>query len=230
VSVSVHAEDQVRARRRHRRRSWQQEIRAQAWQRAVAGSALVAVTGALGLAAVQHPVTLPSWKNDPVPVDSARSGRPMFAALAVVADQQTTVPLDSPLSPYAPGAAAGPGTSYFGPQGTGTTGKHVLTAQVQAAKQYAQSKLASFGWTDPNEMVSLDRLWTRESGWQVDATNPTSGAYGIPQSLPASKLATAGADWRTNARTQIDWGLAYIRDRYGSPSKAWAHSQATGWY
>ncbi|KJL44942.1 hypothetical protein RR49_00093 [Microbacterium ginsengisoli] len=73
-------------------------------------------------------------------------------------------------------------------------------------------------------------LWNRESGWRANALNPSSGAYGIPQALPGSKMATAGADWRTNGNTQINWGLAYISARYGSPCGAWAHSQATGWY
>ncbi|HET9657856.1 MAG TPA: hypothetical protein VFP72_21060, partial [Kineosporiaceae bacterium] len=225
--------EQAKARRRHRRRSWQQEMGAQAWQRAVAGSALMAVSGALGLAAMQHSVPLPSWNSEARPPGGATAAQPLFAPLAVVAEQpQGNDPLDVPLSESAAGRIAGAGTFFADGSflGTGSAGRHAITPQVQAAKDYARSRMASFGWSDPNEQVSLDRLWTRESGWQVDATNPTSGAYGIPQSLPASKLATAGADWRTNYRTQIDWGLNYIKDRYGSPAKAWAHSQATGWY
>ena len=65
---------------------------------------------------------------------------------------------------------------------------------------------------------------------RYSATNPSSGAYGIPQSLPASKMASAGADWQTNPATQIAWGLGYIQGRYGSPCGAWAHSQAHNWY
>jgi len=76
----------------------------------------------------------------------------------------------------------------------------------------------------------LDQLWIRESGWNHLAENRSSGAYGIPQSLPASKMAVVGADWRTNPETQIRWGLAYIAARYGSPERAWAHSQRAGWY
>lgn len=86
----------------------------------------------------------------------------------------------------------------------------------------AQGQVGQFG--------CLDRLWTKESEWRVRATNPSSGAYGIPQSLPAGKMASAGSDWRTNARTQIRWGLGYISERYGSPCAAWAHSQARNWY
>jgi phage-related minor tail protein/murein DD-endopeptidase MepM/ murein hydrolase activator NlpD len=77
---------------------------------------------------------------------------------------------------------------------------------------------------------ALNNLWTRESGWRTTAKNPSSGAYGIPQALPGSKMASAGSDWRTNPATQIKWGLGYIASRYGSPAGAWAHSQRTGWY
>jgi hypothetical protein len=76
----------------------------------------------------------------------------------------------------------------------------------------------------------LDALWHRESGWNHLAENPSSGAYGIPQSLPATKMAVVGPDWRTNPETQIRWGLAYIAARYGSPEGAWAHSERVGWY
>jgi hypothetical protein len=89
--------------------------------------------------------------------------------------------------------------------------------------------LSSYGWSS-DQLGCLVSLWNRESSWRVDAENPSSGAYGIPQSLPGSKMASAGADWRTNPATQIRWGLGYIHDRYGSPCGAWAHSQATGWY
>lgn len=76
----------------------------------------------------------------------------------------------------------------------------------------------------------LDALWTRESGWNHLAENRSSGAYGIPQSLPATKMAVVGGDWRTNPQTQINWGLAYIGARYGTPQKAWEHSERRGWY
>jgi hypothetical protein len=76
----------------------------------------------------------------------------------------------------------------------------------------------------------LDQLWTRESGWKVTAENPISHAYGIPQALPGEKMANAGSDWRTNATTQIRWGLGYIARSYGTPCGAWRHSQRVGWY
>lgn len=76
----------------------------------------------------------------------------------------------------------------------------------------------------------LKALWTRESTWNERAQNASSGAYGIPQALPGTKMASVAADWRTNARTQITWGLGYIGARYGTPCKAWGHSEANGWY
>ena len=76
----------------------------------------------------------------------------------------------------------------------------------------------------------LNKLWKRESGWNVHAENPYSGAYGIPQAMPGSKMASAGPDWQSSARTQIRWGLGYIRARYHSPRRAWLHELADGWY
>jgi hypothetical protein len=83
---------------------------------------------------------------------------------------------------------------------------------------------------DLDQMPALDALWTRESGWNHQAENPYSGAYGIPQALPGSKMVSAGDDWQTNPATQIRWGLGYIQDRYGDPAGAWAFFQANGWY
>jgi hypothetical protein len=85
------------------------------------------------------------------------------------------------------------------------------------------------GW-DEGEFACLDKLWTKESRWRVTAENRSSGAYGIPQALPGSKMASAGSDWRTSAETQITWGLGYIANRYGTPCGAWEHSVARNWY
>ena len=81
-----------------------------------------------------------------------------------------------------------------------------------------------------DQMPCLDKLWTRESNWTTTSENKSSGAYGIPQALPGDKMAPYGSDWRTNPKPQIEWGLSYIKGRYGSPCSAWDHSQATGWY
>jgi hypothetical protein len=96
------------------------------------------------------------------------------------------------------------------------------------AKQIAMTQLAQRGWS--SQSTCLINLWQKESGWNVSALNRSSGAYGIPQALPATKLATAGGDWRTSPSTQIRWGLDYINARYGGPCNAWRHSVATNWY
>jgi hypothetical protein len=88
---------------------------------------------------------------------------------------------------------------------------------------------AARGWGDV-QFVCLDNLWSNESGWSQSAANTSSGAYGIPQAKPGSKMASAGSDWATNPRTQIAWGLSYIGGRYGSPCGAWSTYQSKGWY
>ncbi|WP_353809731.1 hypothetical protein [Agromyces sp. SYSU T00194] len=95
------------------------------------------------------------------------------------------------------------------------------TAQELAASQY--------GW-GAAQFQCLDSLWTRESGWNYLAVNTSSGATGIPQALPGSKMASVGSDWATNATTQIRWGLGYIASVYGTPCGAWASSESRGWY
>ncbi|WP_331716370.1 D-alanyl-D-alanine carboxypeptidase family protein [Microbacterium sp. TPU 3598] len=96
------------------------------------------------------------------------------------------------------------------------------------AKEFARKALGG----DSLQYGCLERLWTGESNWNPLAKNPSSGAYGIPQALPAEKLATAGADWLTNGVTQVKWGLTYIKDRYGTPCDAWSFWQSNNphWY
>lgn len=95
-------------------------------------------------------------------------------------------------------------------------------------QEIAQQMLSQHGWG--GQFSCLNSLWGHESRWSVSAQNSSSGAYGIPQALPGSQMATAGGDWQTNAATQIKWGLTYIQSRYGSPCGAWAHEQSAGWY
>ena len=103
-------------------------------------------------------------------------------------------------------------------------------ANPSGAQAIARDLMASmYGWGD-DQFGCLVDLWNKESGWNVYAQNPSSGAYGIPQALPGDKMATAGADWATNAATQIKWGLGYIAGRYGTPCGAWSHSASVGWY
>lgn len=101
---------------------------------------------------------------------------------------------------------------------------------VDGAKETARTMAkAKYGWGD-DQFGCLDSLWTKESGWNYQAENASSGAFGIPQSLPGSKMATIADDWADNAATQIEWGLKYISGSYGTPCAAWGHSQATDWY
>jgi hypothetical protein len=97
------------------------------------------------------------------------------------------------------------------------------------AQRIAYDLLSSYGWAPSTYFSCLNNIWTRESGWRWNAQN-ASGAYGIPQALPGSKMASAGADWQTNPATQIKWGLGYIQSIYGTPCGAWAHEEADGYY
>lgn len=93
----------------------------------------------------------------------------------------------------------------------------------------AKALLPQFGFSE-SEFSCLDAIYTAESGWNPRADNPTSSAYGIPQALPGSKMASAGSDWATNPETQIRWGLGYIKQRYGTPCAALAFRNGAGWY
>jgi hypothetical protein len=96
-------------------------------------------------------------------------------------------------------------------------------------REIAQAMLPEFGFSS-SEFGCLEALWTKESGWDPHAANPSSSAYGIPQALPGEKMASEGPDWADNPATQIRWGLGYIAGRYGTPCGAWSHSQSNGWY
>jgi hypothetical protein len=125
-------------------------------------------------------------------------------------------------------AAANPGTGA----GTGGGGIVYVTSKPpdpNTAQSIAYNMMASFGFSPQTYFGCLEDLWNRESGWRYDAEN-ASGAYGIPQALPGSKMASAGPDWQTNPATQIRWGLTYIKQIYGNPCSAWAFEEANGYY
>ncbi|SDQ41566.1 N-terminal domain of peptidoglycan hydrolase CwlO-containing protein [Curtobacterium sp. UNCCL20] len=136
-------------------------------------------------------------------------------------------------------AAAAPATGTSGSSsgatsgGTGTSYPSTggVVVDPAGAQAYARSAIGGYGWGS-DQFSCLVSLWTQESGWRANALNASSGAYGIPQSLPADKMSAAGADWRTNAATQINWGLAYIKSAYGSPCGAWDHEMSVNphWY
>jgi hypothetical protein len=115
------------------------------------------------------------------------------------------------------GAAGGGATVNFPPPNPGS------------AQSIAYNMMSSFGFDPATQFGCLNNIWTRESGWVYNAQN-ASGAYGIPQALPGSKMATAGSDWLTNPATQIKWGLGYIKSVYGTPCNAWAFWQAHSYY
>ncbi|WP_307074987.1 lytic transglycosylase domain-containing protein [Arthrobacter pascens] len=129
----------------------------------------------------------------------------------------------APVAP-APGPTPGPPPVVVAPSIPGGA-----VNDPAGAKSYAAGRLSAFDWGQ-DQFQCLAQLWTKESNWLTTATNPYSGAYGIAQALPPGKYATAGSDWLTSYRTQVNWGLSYIADRYGSPCAAWSHSVATNWY
>ena len=156
------------------------------------------------------------------------------AAFALMAGSSTTV---------APGLPTDPSQSFVSAAGHELTvdRNDFTTSKIQAsapsaglpdpgsAKAIGYDMVLARGW-DVNQYNCLVALWDRESHWNVYATNKSSGAYGIPQALPGTKMASVGVDWQTNPATQIAWGLGYIAGRYGNPCGAWASSQSRGWY
>lgn len=126
----------------------------------------------------------------------------------------------------APLSAQSGSASTTGP--SGDTSAH----SASAATNQALGKLlaAPYGWSTGTQWADLVSLWNQESGWSNTATNPTSGAYGIPQALPPTKMPVSAQAPTSSASAQIQWGLSYIKSTYGSPSAAWSHEQSFGWY
>jgi hypothetical protein len=128
----------------------------------------------------------------------------------------------------APKITTTPNTSTGGGVSGGAPVPQEPAPSAGTVKAIAYNLLSSYGFAT-SQFSCLDDLWTQESGWNVYAEN-ASGAYGIPQALPGSKMASAGPDWESNATTQIKWGLGYIKTEYGTPCGAWDHEEAYGWY
>jgi hypothetical protein len=128
---------------------------------------------------------------------------------------QVQVAFDSPLS-----RGAGPATVKL---------DAAAESSARYAQQVARKMLGKYGW-GARQWSPLYKLWMRESSWYKYAYNASSGAYGIPQAVPGGKMASAGANWRTSSRTQVRWGLGYIKSVYGWPRRAWYHELAYGWY
>lgn len=139
-------------------------------------------------------------------------------------------PKPKPPPPPAPAATdSGSSDSSDSGDSAGSSAPAAGTPDPGSAQAAGYAAVKAHGWGD-SEYNCLVSLWNRESGWNVYAYNAGSGAYGIPQALPGSKMASAGPDWQTNAATQIAWGLGYIQGRYGTPCGAWGHSESAGWY
>jgi cell wall-associated NlpC family hydrolase/phage-related protein len=150
------------------------------------------------------------------------AGGPPPGHVAIIKNAGTVISQGGGMGPNLMGIRAMP-LMWTGvpPGGFGTAGAgQVVGASAGSAQAYARSRMADYGWSGA-DMASLVLLWDGESGWRWNASNPKSGAYGIPQALPGSKMASAGADWRTNPTTQVMWGLGYIDQVYGSPSAAY---------
>ena len=112
---------------------------------------------------------------------------------------------------------------------TSRSGVRLASGSALEYQQYAATVCSSYGWSE-TDIECLINLWNKESGWNPYAYNASSGAYGIPQALPGSKMASKGSDYQTNYQTQINWGLSYISSRYGDPENAWNHWLSKGWY
>ncbi|MFV9425339.1 MULTISPECIES: 16S rRNA pseudouridylate synthase [Microbacterium] len=157
-------------------------------------------------------------KQEEEAAEKARQEAEAAAAAQAKADAEAAANTSS-------GSSSGGGDWTPAPSSGGGSGDN----SPAGAQATARGMLSGYGWGD-DQFSCLVSLWNRESGWNYQAYNAGSGAYGIPQALPGSKMSSAGADWQTNAGTQIAWGLGYISGRYGSPCGAWDHSQSTGWY
>jgi hypothetical protein len=157
--------------------------------------------------------------------------RAQLIAMTAAARTLTVVAKPKLASP-AQVAAANTGTGAGTGAGSGGGGIIYVTStppNPNTAQSIAYNMMASFGFSPSTYFGCLLNIWNRESGWRYDAEN-ASGAYGIPQALPGSKMVSAGADWQTNPATQIRWGLGYIRTTYGNPCSAWAFEEANGYY
>jgi hypothetical protein len=152
--------------------------------------------------------------------------------IAMTAAARTLTVVAKPKVASAASAAAANPTGSSG-SGSSSSGGIVYVTSAPpnpgTAQSTAYNMMASFGFSPQTYFGCLVDIWNRESGWRYDAEN-ASGAYGIPQSLPGSKMASAGSDWQTNPATQIKWGLGYIKATYGNPCSAWAFEEANGYY
>ena len=186
-----------------------------------------AATSSSASATTADPLTQLNFEQ--VRVDSQISAPP---GASVEAQSAEVEPAEAPAPAPAPAAAPAPAPEPVPAPAAAPAPAPEPVKPVDdpaGAQAYAASQLGSYGWAS-GQMQCLMKLWTKESDWKTTATNKSSGAYGVVQSLPAEKMASAGADYRTNYETQINWGLNYVKERYGSPCGALNFHVAHNWY
>jgi hypothetical protein len=153
------------------------------------------------------------------------------AASTLTVDAKPAMANPTSIAAAAAAANSTSATSATSQTGGGTTvNTPAAPADPTGAEAIGKGLLPSYGFNQTTQWDCLYNLWMRESGWNVYAENTASGAYGIPQSLPGDKMASAGADWQTNPSTQITWGLGYIKAQYGTPCGAWQNEVNDGFY
>jgi len=194
-----------------------------------AAAATVAVTAIALLVITGRPGTA----TDPLgaavaQISAGKSGLALMQEREKVIQQTAATEAFSVTSTPRISTVSSPGSGNTGGGGGSTLVPSGPPPSPATAQGIAYKLLASYGF-GTDQWGCLDDLWQQESGWNVYAENP-SGAYGIPQALPGSKMASAGPDWQSNATTQIKWGLGYIKELYATPCGAWAHEEADGWY
>jgi hypothetical protein len=200
-------------------------IRGIAAATAVVAVSTVPTLGATALADREVSATAPVADSRPLPAsEEARSPRPSPAFLAEVAAKQERETARKRAARKAREARAARAEERASRSSARTP-----VSSGSARGIAASMAIQKYGW-GAGQFGCLEALWDRESGWNHTAANPSSGAYGIPQALPGSKMAAFGADWRTNPATQIAWGLDYVDGRYGTPCAAWSAFQSKGWY
>ena len=179
---------------------------------------------------VSDAVSAVEKRVDAVRTDLEAAQKAEAERLAAEAEAQRIAEEEAAAAAAAEAEAAGAATSTGSSSASAAPSRPAgVYTPAGDAQSIAYGMLGGYGWGD-DQFGCLVELWNKESGWNSQAYNASSGAYGIPQALPGSKMASAGADWETNAATQISWGLGYIAGRYGSPCGAWQHSQSVGWY
>lgn len=202
---------------------------------AAAGFVLVTLAATPSAPVAADPVQLPSEQRPGQALHEVTGEQAALVRDQVIVHTPTPTPTPEPEpEPVAAAPERDGGSSTASAASAASAAPSIAIPRAAApnpgsAQAVARDMVRARGWGD-DQYSCLYNLWQRESNWNVYAQNSSSGAYGIPQALPGSKMATVGGDWQSNPVTQISWGLGYISGRYGTPCGAWAHSQSVGWY